>query len=649
MSDKYNKIFDLVIPVVNKTTGNTLDYIMKGIRVKRNVYVDAVSVNNLSWRIGDTSTKRINFTISPNDVNVNVSSITCTVSESLTNYVTIAETKSLTNTGGYFDVNIINNPDVIHISGRITVTITDENGKEHIGYSNVNLWQDLVLDLTLKGDNTINITGVKENQTTNASSAGTIEFVGNSFEISLGEYEGYTIKSVSPTTSNITLSSVINNKTTATFIGSGYTGTGGIQIVLTNDVTSEEFTYTISNISMKKNVYITSITASNINYIHGESNPVVNFTINPSDYNIGVKNKNITFSGDAASYLSVVGTTNSSFTLSVRNVTTERVAGTYTITVTDIKNNTYTTTKDIVLWGNIGTYVKILADTTTTIFNNLVALENGNDGNDFSDRTIKPATGTSFHMDIMNLGEYYQIQKITTTGKITVKNALSASTDLTFVENGSETITISIRNTATNAILTYKLKNINIVEKKLITGVDFSYGTLVADGFELDKKGKFNLPVTISPDDYTVGVQSVRAQFSDNFEYAEVTYAGVDKITINVPQTVEYTIKYSWLTLTVTDEEGHVFTNRHKIYLTNNAEYYTVSGAKEKYKFNEYNRTFTIDNLNVPIAESTELKMYVYPENCTDGIHISGNIEAKFNDYFSLTTNRTTKQILKSI
>ena len=256
MSDKYNKIFDLVIPVVNKTTGNTLDYIMKGIRVKRNVYVDAVSVNNLSWRIGDTSTKRINFTISPNDVNVNVSSITCTVSESLTNYVTIAETKSLTNTGGYFDVNIINNPDVIHISGRITVNITDENGKEHIGYSNVNLWQDLVLDLTLKGDNTINITGVKENQTTNASSAGTIEFVGNTFEISLGEYEGYTIKSVSPTTSNITLSSVINNKTTATFIGSGYTGTGGIQIVLTNDVTSEEFTYTISNIKMKK---ITSI------------------------------------------------------------------------------------------------------------------------------------------------------------------------------------------------------------------------------------------------------------------------------------------------------------------------------------------------------------------------------------------------------
>ena len=566
---------NITIPLVNNVTGNIQDYVMQGVKVKRNIYIGTVSADTINWRVGE-GTIRINYSVAPSNYNVAIDHVVCTADSNLSSYLTYTSQGN-----GYVTYSVTNTNIDNYVAGEIDVNVVDVNGHEHHGKANVTLWNVLGINITFSGENTKTVT-VAENGSSSASALGEFQFTGARFSINPGTYEGYTMTSCTVTAEGSQQSVSIAGGIAAVTLSASNTGVMSAVITMKNTSTNQSYTYTVSSLSYRNHVYVNSLSTNDYNWYGGTTNELtLTWTYAPSNNN-ATTTTTVQLSSNLTQYMTLKSKTPSdsplvdqniltgSATYTITNPATSRVAGTYTVNVVT-NGQTYTSQGNIVLWADTGIYARFTGEVVTEYTGIKVA-----DNNLSTKPYVEYLTGSPF---VFRFGgfdpQYWSVYSATIasgTGITTLTPVSGASGanykdfNMTFGSTGTSSINVSLYNGQTGEYLVYRLNNFRVRQNIYINSISFDDSS-----YTHDKTGQFTVNYSYGPANYNV--QPV--QFTASISGAAASYASVASVTngkcvVNVHTAADTTVKNGVLTVNITDEKDNVITNTVNFTLTNN-------------------------------------------------------------------------------
>ena len=564
---------NITIPLVNDVTGNIQNYVMQGVKMKRNIYIGTVTADTINWRVGE-GTIRINYSVAPANYNVAIDHVVCTADSTLSNYLTYTSQGN-----GYVTYSVTNTNIDNYVAGTIDVNVVDVNGHSHHGTANVTLWNVLGINITFAGENTKTVT-VAENGSSSASALGEFQFTGARFTINPGTHDGYTMTACTVTAEgsqqSVSISSGIANVT----LSAANTGVMSAVVTMKNNSTNELYTYTVSSLSYRNHVYVNSVSTNDYNWYDGTTNELtLNWSYSPNNNNATTTTV-VTLSSNLTQYMTLKSSTPSSTplvdqniltgtaTYTITNPATSRVVGTYTVSVTT-NGQTYTSTGNITLWGDLNIYARFTGEVVTEYTGLHTA-----DNNLSSKPYVEYLAGSPF---VFRFGgfdaNYWSVNSavIASGTGISALSPVSGGTNykdynMTFGSTGSSSINVSLYNAQSGEYLVYRLNDFRVRQNIYINNI-----FPAESSYTFDKTGQLIVNFSYGPSNYNV--QPV--QFTASISGAAASYASVASVTngrcvVNVHTAADNTEKSGTLTINVTDEKGNLKSATCSIKLTNN-------------------------------------------------------------------------------
>ena len=473
---------NITIPLVNDTTGNIQNYVMQGVKVKRNIYIGTVTADTINWRVGD-GTIRINYSVAPANYNVAIDHVVCTADNNLSNYLTYQSQGD-----GYVTYSVTNTNIDNYVAGEIDVNVVDVNGHAHHGTANVTLWNVLGIQITFTGENIKTVT-VPENSSSSASALGEFQFTGARFTINPGSHDGYTMTACTVTAEGSQQSVSMAGGIATVTLSAANTGVMSATITMKNNSTNQSYTYTVSSLSYRNHVYVNKLTTNTYNWYGGTANELtLTWTYAPSNNN-ATTTTTVQLSSNLSQYMTLKSKTPSdspvvdqnitagSATYTITNPATSRVAGTYTVNVVT-NGQTYTSTGNIVLWADTGIYARFTGEVVTEYTGIKVA-----DNNLSTKPYVEYLSGSPF---VFRFGgfdpQYWSVYSATVasgtgiTSLTPVSGAQGANYkdfNMTFGSTGTSSINVSLYNGQTGEYLVYRLNNFRVRQNIYINSISF--------------------------------------------------------------------------------------------------------------------------------------------------------------------------------
>ena len=603
---------NITIPLINNTTGNVMNYIMNGVRLKRNVYIEYVIGPDVNWRIGDNGTIRVSYSVTPGEYNVPISSVHYAIDNTLSPYLT------LQSQGDGYALFAVNNQSIDnYVEGNVTVTIYDENNHVHEGEILVRLWDNLDLTISFVGENSKNIS-VEENSSASASSLGEFQFINSEFSISSTMPEEYSLMTAAVTVNGETTQFTAEDNLVEV---TGLTGNGTLSATLTvrNNLTGDNYTYTVTSLSWRNHVYVNQISAEPANWF-GSGYLSLNWTYLPEDNN-GTTVTDFSLSSNIQNYVdsfiqsrptrnsSVTGNIQTgNATYSLANVDQAHVQGSYTVTVQS-NGQTYTATGEVNLFNQKYINVSFSGDVVT----NYTDIHTGSNYLAPAPK-VECAPSKPFTMTVTGFdSDYWTVTASVAggTGISALSPVSSVETDqktfnCTFGSEGTSTINVVLTNKLSGDVLTYALESFRVAQNIYIESISFQGAP-----YTWDKMGQRTLIYTYSPANYTVQPNQFTANITgDGASAISVISVSNTTMALNVTGEVTGSPKTADITVNVTDAKGNIISGTATATLTNNITAYKFDGASAINRPMIPGTWYTINVTTVPTG-TTESGWYI--------------------------------------
>ena len=513
----YTYNVNINIPIVNDETGNIIVYKMNNVHIKRNMYITSVNIDNVSWKNGDNSTIKVNYTFSPASHNVDIHNVEYSLSDSIKDYLTYSS-ESHNSEGGYVMYTVVKNVSDLRVQGGITVKVTDVNDHSKSSTNTVDLWGALAIDVTLNGESQKVMTNFLEGGNS-AAKYGLFTFVNDTFTATVSQYSGYSLNAFTPNNSNISVDSINGNVVTVRYNGAvDKAYETSFTVAMRNDVTGDIFNFDINNLSIKKNIYISSVVNGGDKSWFENNGTTLTFTYTtePSNSNVAEVSRVVEISGDITNYLTLKSTKKGEIVYNVTKPEEDKVDGTYKIIVTDEYENTYESAiANITLWGKTGLFVQFVGENTVTCGN----LIEGN--NDFIGNTLYTKKGIKLKMIFGGFNaEYYSVNEITVTSGTDVidlgSGHVDGSKDFTYLKDGAFSIRFTLTNQLTGYYQYITINNIAIHKNVYIDRVTANDITIKVYGAQYVNFERINY--NFLPSDNNVDIEKVEYIISDNLK-----------------------------------------------------------------------------------------------------------------------------------
>ena len=249
------------------------------------MYITSVNIDNVSWKNGDNSIIKVNYTFSPASHNVDIHNVEYSLSDSIKDYLTYSS-ESHNSEGGYVMYTVTKTVSDLRVQGGITIKVTDVNDHSKSSTNTVDLWGALAIDVTLNGESQKVMTNFLEGGNS-AAKYGLFTFVNDTFTATISQHSGYSFNSFTPNNSNISVESIDGNVVTIRYNGATDKAyETSFTVAMRNDVTGDIFNFDINNLSIRKNIYISRVLNGGDKTWYNGSTITFTYTTEPSNNNV---------------------------------------------------------------------------------------------------------------------------------------------------------------------------------------------------------------------------------------------------------------------------------------------------------------------------------------------------------------------------